>query len=114
MLGSKLIFCRESGESFEQAASDFCHVRRKAAAQAAQDENEFIRFRFHDLWHLFAVESLRSKKMDIYTLSRHLGHTSVKTTEIYLEFLTTEEAAAANTGRHKTRHRVTVYKGKRK
>jgi integrase/recombinase XerD len=41
--------------------------------------------------------------MDIYTLSKHLGHTSVKTTEIYLAFLTPEEsdrakrAAAQNT-----------------
>jgi integrase/recombinase XerD len=29
--------------------------------------------------------------MGIYELSLYLGHTSVKTTEIYLAFLTTEE-----------------------
>jgi integrase/recombinase XerD len=91
-LGSKLIFCRESGESFAQAASDFCHFRRAAAAKS-----DFPRFRFHDLRHLYAVESLRGG-MDIYTLSKQLGHTSVKTTEIYLDFLTADEAQRAKQG----------------
>jgi integrase/recombinase XerD len=36
--------------------------------------------------------------MDIYTLSKHLGHTSVKTTEIYLAFLTPDEAERAKSG----------------
>jgi integrase/recombinase XerD len=91
-LGSKLIFCRESGEPFAQAASDFCHFRRAAAAAG-----DFPRFRYHDLRHLYAVESLRGG-MDIYTLSKHLGHTSVKTTEIYLDFLTADEANRAKQG----------------
>jgi len=54
----------------------------------------FRRFRFHDLRHWFAVEALRGG-MGIYALSKHLGHTSVKTTEIYLSFLTAAEAEAA-------------------
>ena len=33
--------------------------------------------------------------MSIYALSKHLGHTSVKTTEIYLAFLTPEKADLA-------------------
>jgi integrase/recombinase XerD len=96
--GTDLIFCREGGEIFSQAASDFCHFRRVVEAKGA----DFRRFRFHDLRHLFAVEALRGG-MDIYTLSKHLGHTSVKTTEIYLAFLSPEEvdlakgAAAQNT-----------------
>lgn len=47
---------------------------------------EVPRFRVHDLRHRFAVDWLR-KGGDIYELSKHLGHTSVKTTEIYLEYL---------------------------
>lgn len=43
-------------------------------------------FRVHDLRHRFAVDWLRAGK-DIYDLKVHLGHTSVKTTEIYLEYL---------------------------
>ena len=53
-----------------------------------------IRFRFHDLRHLYAVESLRSGT-SIYRVSQHLGHTSVKTTEIYLSHLTPDEADRA-------------------
>jgi integrase/recombinase XerD len=46
------------------------------------------------LRHWFAVEALRDG-MGIYKLSKHLGHTSVKTTEIYLNFLTPDEADRA-------------------
>ncbi len=94
VLGSKLIFCREGGEAFAQAASDFTHLRRGVAARAKKQGHDFVPFRFHDLRHLFAVEALRGG-MSIYRLSKHLGHTSVKTTEIYLDFLTPEEAARA-------------------
>lgn len=100
VLGGKLIFCRETGEAFAQAASDFTHLRRGVAARATKEKRRFGCFRFHDLRHLFAVEALRGG-MSIYRLSKHLGHTSVKTTEIYLDFLTPEEAARA---REETAH----------
>jgi integrase/recombinase XerD len=38
---------------------------------------------------------LRGGLVGIYELSKHLGHTSVKTTEIYLTFLTPAEAESA-------------------
>ena len=53
-----------------------------------------VPFQFHDLRHLFAVEALRSGS-SIYRVSQHLGHTSVKTTEIYLAHLTPEESEKA-------------------
>jgi integrase/recombinase XerD len=93
-LGSGLIFCREDGGAFSQAASDFTHLRRAVAARAGKERREFRGFRFHDLRHLFAVEWLRAGG-SIYALQKHLGHTSVKTTEIYLEFLTPDEAERA-------------------
>ena len=93
------IFCQESGEPFAEAASDFTHFRRKAGAA----DPTLRPFRFHDLRHLFAVESLRGE-MGIYALSKHLGHTSVKTTEIYLAFLTPEEADAARESAQKLAH----------
>jgi integrase/recombinase XerD len=52
------------------------------------------RFSFHDLRHLHAVEWLQSGR-SIYDLQQRLGHTSVKTTEIYLQFLTPEEKRTA-------------------
>jgi integrase/recombinase XerD len=47
----------------------------------------------HDLRHRFAIAWLKAGG-DIYRLSRHLGHASVKTTEIYLRWLTDEELDA--------------------
>ncbi len=44
------------------------------------------RHRCHDLRHTFAIRSLQQGR-DIYDLSRHLGHSSVKTTEVYLAWL---------------------------
>jgi integrase/recombinase XerD len=92
--GSGLIFCREDGSAFAQAASDFTHLRRSVEAKARKEGQPFHRFRFHDLRHLFAVEWLKSGA-SLYDLQQHLGHTSIKTTEIYLEFLAPEEAASA-------------------
>lgn len=95
--GGDLIFCKENGDKFEQAASDFCHFRRGLESRAKKERRVFSRFRFHDLRHFYAVMALRSG-IDIYTLSQHLGHTSVKTTEIYLAFLTPAEALRAKHG----------------
>ncbi|MBX9594220.1 MAG: site-specific integrase [Roseomonas sp.] len=43
-------------------------------------------FRAHDLRHTFGIRWLQGGG-DIYDLSRYLGHTSVKTTEIYTKWL---------------------------
>ncbi len=43
------------------------------------------RFRLHDLRHAYAIAEIRAGR-DIYDLSRHLGHSSVKVTEIYLGY----------------------------
>ena len=100
-LGGDLIFCREGGAPFREAASDFGHLRRAVEARAKKEGAPFRRFRFHDLRHLFAVEWLR-RGGSIYDLSKHLGHTSIKTTEIYLAFLTPEEEARAKSGSAQT------------
>ena len=44
-------------------------------------------FRVHDLRHRFAVDFLRRDATQIYRLSQILGHSSVKTTEIYLAYV---------------------------
>lgn len=92
-----LIFCKPNGEAFAQAASDFTHNRRAVIAKANKEGRRFDRFRFHDLRHLFAVEALKDG-MNIYDLQKHMGHSSVKVTEIYLEHLTPDEAARAQRG----------------
>lgn len=50
-----------------------------------------VRVSAHTFRHTFAVEFLRQGG-DIYMLSRLLGHTSVKTTEIYLKAVRSREA----------------------
>jgi integrase/recombinase XerD len=97
-LGSTLFFTKEDGQPFSQASSDFTHLKRKVRKKLKDAGKDFKDFRFHDLRHLFAVEALRSGEMDIYRLSKHLGHTSVKTTEIYLDFLSPEEQEIAKHG----------------
>jgi integrase len=42
-------------------------------------------FRLHDLRHAYAIAEIRSGR-DIYDLSHHLGHSSVKVTEVYLGY----------------------------
>jgi integrase/recombinase XerD len=65
-----------------------------AFAKAVHRAAPRVRFRFHDLRHIFAIEMLRSGE-SIYRVSQHLGHTSVATTEIYLAHLSPDEADRA-------------------
>lgn len=44
------------------------------------------RFRCHDLRHTYAIRALQ-KGASIYTLARHLGHSTTRTTEVYAGWL---------------------------
>jgi integrase len=57
-----------------------------AAAVSSVFRQPFRPFRCHDLRHTYAIRALQSGRA-IYDVSRHLGHASVKTTEIYLRWL---------------------------
>jgi integrase/recombinase XerD len=83
------VFCARDGKPFTNAAWDF----RRYLAQARRRAT-FTPFRFHDLRHLHAVEALRGG-MGVYALSHHLGHSSIAVTEIYLTFLSGEQAQRA-------------------
>lgn len=82
---------------YRQISSNFGRVVERVAAQAQKQEQSFRPFRFHDLRHVHAVNWLKSGR-SIYVLQQRLGHTSVKTTEIYLSFLTPEEKRKAMFG----------------
>jgi integrase/recombinase XerD len=58
-------------------ASDWQWVRRSLP--------EDRHFRLHDLRHAYAIAEIRAGR-DIYDLSHHLGHSSVKVTEVYLGY----------------------------
>lgn len=70
---------------------------REAARKAGHVEPDFRLFRFHDLRHLFAVDWLKAGR-SIYDLQHRLKHASIKTTELYLEYLTEDEQRAAMFG----------------
>lgn len=96
-IGCPFIFTH-NGKPITKAAFVFSRARRAAQAAAKKAKLPFRGFRFHDMRHLYAVETLRAGG-NIYALQQHLRHSSVKTTEMYLEFLTPEEADAAKRSR---------------
>lgn len=84
------IFPNRNGKPYGNFATNFGEVMRWVVDNEKKAGRPFRRFRAHDLRHRFAVRWLKAGG-DIYRLSRHLGHTSVKTTEIYLRALTDDE-----------------------
>lgn len=95
---SPYVFYHGDGGRWKSPASRFGDIRRRVAQKAAQAGSGFSGFRFHDLRHLYAVEYLKARKGSLYDLQQLLGHASVKTTEIYLAFLTPEQKKAAMHG----------------
>jgi integrase/recombinase XerD len=95
---SPYVFYHGEGERWKSPASRFGDIRRRVARKAAQRGDGFRGFRFHDFRHLYAVEYLKAGKGSLYDLQQLLGHASVKTTEIYLAFLTPEQKKAAMHG----------------
>lgn len=98
-LGSPYVFWHgEAGERYLNVASRFAALSRRAVAHAIKARRPPPhRFRFHDLRHWFAVDYLR-RGGGIYDLQKILGHSSIRTTEIYLDYLTPDEQAAAKRG----------------
>jgi len=89
------LFCSSRGQPYSLGSfsSGVGQIMRSLGKREQDAGRLFRRFRVHDLRHGFAIRALR-EGMGIYELSRHLGHTSVKTTEIYLNHLTGDEAHA--------------------
>lgn len=81
-VGSSYVFWHNQGERYRNVSSRFRVLVKRSGVRP---------FRFYDLRHWYAVDYLR-RGGSIYTLSQILGHSSVKVTEIYLQFLTPEEA----------------------
>jgi integrase/recombinase XerD len=84
--------------AYRQASSNFGRIVEAVAKQAQKQDQEFRPFTFHHLRHRAAVDWLKSGR-SIYILQQRLGHTSIKTTEMYLAYLTPEEAQIAMLGR---------------
>jgi integrase len=68
------------GQPYASISAAFACVLRRARACEEMAGRPFRAFRLHDLRHAFACRWLLAGG-DLYELSKHLGHTSVKTTE---------------------------------
>ena len=88
------LFVSEQGETYKNFAANFVQLRNRVAAAAKKDGRPFRPFRVHDLRHGFAIRWLK-RGGGIYQLQKHLGHSSIKTTEGYLAYLTAEEQRIA-------------------
>lgn len=81
------VFWRADGVRYSQPATLFWSLTQRVARAVPG----FRPFRFHDLRHAFAVRWIDGGG-DIYELSRHLGHSSVTTTErFYLPWITARD-----------------------
>lgn len=86
---------RDVSGRWNKAVKALLKAARAQAKAAGHDEPDFRPMTFHHLRHRYAVDYLKRREGSIYDLQQQLGHTSVATTEIYLKFLTPEEARAA-------------------
>lgn len=93
-IGGAYLFWHHQGEPYRTVSGRFRVIVASVAKLAQKQEQDFRPFRFHDLRHRHAVDWLKSGG-SIYDLMHRLGHTSVKTTEIYLKYLTPDEARIA-------------------
>jgi integrase/recombinase XerD len=89
----------EKGKAALQAllALEKASLRHGDGATIDWPDIGFRTFDFHHLRHLHAVRWLKSGR-SIYDLQERLAHESIKTTEIYLKFLTPEEKRVAKYG----------------
>lgn len=106
---SLIVFHRSDGQTMDWVSTQFGKTARRlakapaqkpaqgSAQKSAQSRHTFVRFRFHDLRHLFAVRYLQNGG-SIYALRGIMGHTSVKTTEIYLAYLTPDQQLKSKMG----------------
>lgn len=103
-LNSPYLFAHSGGERYTQPAGQHHANCKRVARKAAQDAKagkpwafRFQPFTFHAMRHLYAIESLKGGA-SIYWLQQQLGHSTIKVTEEYLEFLTPEEVDRARGG----------------
>ncbi len=101
-LAEPWLFWHDEGLPYRNLSSRLAALvsaEHKAAIEAAGEDRtpDFRPFRIHDLRHWHAVEWLQSGR-NIYDLQGRLGHKSVKTTEIYLKYLTPEQARRVKYG----------------
>jgi integrase/recombinase XerD len=93
-LSSPFLFWASHGGRFTAPSQRFTTARVSAQKAARKAEQPFKHFRLHDLRHEYAIRYLEAGG-SLYALQKHLGHSSIKTTEHYCAFITPEQAERA-------------------
>ena len=86
-----LVFCGATGDFTDPATVRKLYRRALERARAA--EPTVPQARFHDLRHTFGTVCAR-EGCDVVSIMRWLGHSDLKTTEIYMHYAPKTEQAA--------------------
>lgn len=76
---------------YKQASTNWQEAKARAQITAQKERWRYTPFRLHDLRHIYAIDYLANGG-NIYALQQQLGHSTIRQTEDYLQYLTPEEA----------------------
>jgi integrase/recombinase XerD len=82
------------GDQIEDPGPTFARIKDATIEHAEEEGIEFQPFRFHDLRHRHAVDWQQAGR-SIYDLQQRLGHSTIKTTEEYLKYVTADQVRVA-------------------
>ncbi|MGN7928654.1 phage integrase [Sphingopyxis sp. 22461] len=108
------VFVTRNGGAYKRVSEMWREVQLRAEKKWNEQvvsqlvsHQKFIRFRFHDLRHMFAINYLRDGG-NIYHLQIEMGHSTIRQTEEYLQYLTAEEQVAAKGVSQQVSHTTAV------
>jgi len=88
------VFPSRLGTPYKQASTNWQDAKKRAQKAAQEKGCKYVPFRLHDLRHIYAIEYLANGG-NLYALQKQLGHSTIRQTEEYLQYLSPEEAANA-------------------
>jgi integrase/recombinase XerD len=91
---SGYLFVTRNGDRYKRVTEMWRETVGRAQKAAQKEGRRFQRMRFHDLRHEYAIRYLENGG-NIYTLQKLLGHSTIRQTEEYLDYLTPEQVAIA-------------------
>jgi integrase/recombinase XerD len=94
---SAVVFPSASGDAYKQATGSWRESRARAQKAAQLEKRPYTPIRIHDLRHIYAIEYLENGG-NLYVLQKQLGHSTIRQTEEYLDYLSPEEAERAKSG----------------
>lgn len=84
---------KEEPGPYKQASTNWQEAKARARKSAQKQGWRYTPFRLHDLRHIYAIDYLAGGG-NLYALQQQLGHSTIRQTEEYLQYLTPEEADA--------------------